>query len=137
MKRYFNTSGPNKPEKHYTLKRKNYIEKGISLIKDVKYFTIWAPRQTGKSTYFRLLAYELKKIGFKPVFFSVEGFITFSIKNTLYELNICAAEQLGIEFNIESLEEFSQFFRKNTKDKFVLIIDEIEQFNHVYCYRSL
>ena len=55
-KHYFNTSGPNKPGKHYTLKREYLIKKGIQLVKDERYFTIWAPRQSGKSTYFRMLA---------------------------------------------------------------------------------
>ncbi|MDQ1351349.1 MAG: hypothetical protein QG657_1651, partial [Acidobacteriota bacterium] len=54
-KRYFNTSGPNIPTKHYTLYRADLVEKGIQLVKGERYFTIWAPRQTGKSTYFLLL----------------------------------------------------------------------------------
>ena len=30
----------------------------MELVKEERYFTIWAPRQTGKSTYFRQLAEE-------------------------------------------------------------------------------
>jgi hypothetical protein len=52
--RSFNTSGPNILEKHYTLPRLALIEKGKRLVHDDRYFTIWAPRQAGKSTYFRL-----------------------------------------------------------------------------------
>jgi hypothetical protein len=29
---YFNTSGPNRPLEHYTLKREKLIEKGIDLV---------------------------------------------------------------------------------------------------------
>ena len=61
----FNTSGPNIPNRHYTIIRKNIINKGINLVEDERYFTIWAPRQTGKSTYFRLLANELEKDSYK------------------------------------------------------------------------
>ena len=63
--RKFNTSGPNIPEKHYTIERTNLIKKGIKLVKDERYFTIWAPRQTGKSTYFRQLAEKLEEQGYK------------------------------------------------------------------------
>ncbi len=59
--RKFNTSGVNIPSKHYTLLRKEVIKKGLELVEDERYFTIWAPRQTGKSTYFNLLEIELKK----------------------------------------------------------------------------
>ena len=61
--RKFNTSGPNIPEKHYTIERTNLINKGLDLVKDERYFTIWAPRQTGKSTYFGQLSNKLDKIG--------------------------------------------------------------------------
>jgi predicted AAA+ superfamily ATPase len=68
MMKTFNTSGPNRLEKHYTLERKLLIERGIRLVQDERYFTIWAPRQTGKSTYFRLLATELKKQDYQVVY---------------------------------------------------------------------
>ena len=60
--RDFNTSVPNIPEQHYTIQRSDLIEEGIKLVEKERYFTIWAPRQTGKSTYFRQLADELNKL---------------------------------------------------------------------------
>ena len=48
MRKYFNTSGPNIENKHYTLKRAKDLPTGIELVKDERYFTIWAPSQTGK-----------------------------------------------------------------------------------------
>lgn len=59
-KRYFNTSGPNIPDEHFTLPREKLIQRGLDLAARRRYFTIWAPRQTGKSTYFRMLAKELE-----------------------------------------------------------------------------
>jgi acylphosphatase len=129
MSRYFNTSGPNIPEEHYTLMREALIREGIELVDNRRYFTIWAPRQTGKSTYFRLLADELRKTGYKPVYFSVEGFNNFSIERILYELNLSLYEQQQINVNLKTINEFSLFFRENKEDKFVLIIDEIEGLN--------
>ena len=73
--REFNTSGPCNPQEHYTLMRPNLIERGIQLIEKKKYFTIWAPRQTGKSTFFRLLANKLDSRGFKVIHFNVENFL--------------------------------------------------------------
>jgi hypothetical protein len=51
--RTFNASGPNIFLRHYTLHRQALVEKGIQLVQNERYFTIWAPRQTGKSTYFK------------------------------------------------------------------------------------
>ena len=59
--REFNTSGPNNPKDHYTVIRTDAIEAGKQLVYKKKYFTVWAPRQTGKSTWFRQLAIELEK----------------------------------------------------------------------------
>jgi len=51
MDKFFNTAGLCKPEDHYMvdpLKRLTDVE---TLIKRNLYFTIHAPRQTGKTTY--------------------------------------------------------------------------------------
>ena len=72
--RYFNTSGPNIVEEHYTLMRPQLIEKGLDKIHKNRYFTIWAPRQTGKSTYFRLLADSLETEGYKVAYVNFENF---------------------------------------------------------------
>ncbi|MCD4817207.1 MAG: hypothetical protein K8S23_00770 [Candidatus Cloacimonetes bacterium] len=85
-KRYFNTSGPNIESEHYTLKRKNYIEQGISLVDTKRYFTIWAPRQTGKSTYFRQLALELQKKGYNVCHTNIENYKTATVKSLFKNL---------------------------------------------------
>ena len=73
-KRYFNTSGPNDPRRHYTLARLDLIAHGLDLVKEDRYFTIWAPRQTGKSTYFQMLGLKLREIGYKVLMISVESY---------------------------------------------------------------
>lgn len=72
--RYFNTSGPNIPKEHYTLDRKDLVAKGKDLVYKSRYFTIWAPRQTGKSTYFRFLAAALEKEGYKVAHINFENY---------------------------------------------------------------
>ncbi len=128
MGRYFNTSGPNIPEKHYTLPRLALIKSGIKKVEDERYFTIWAPRQTGKSTYFRLLAEALKAIDYIVVHVNVEGKID-STEAYLCDY-ICEDiyKQAGIQLqsgNVNDLLRKISHFPKKT----VFIIDEIEQVN--------
>ena len=72
--REFNTSGPNDPRVHYTLLRENLLEKGLTKVFKSRYFTIWAPRQTGKSTYFLLLKDKLVKEGYKVCWINFEHY---------------------------------------------------------------
>ena len=127
--REFNTSGPCNPQEHYTLMRPNLIERGMQLIEKKKYFTIWAPRQTGKSTFFRLLANKLDSRGFKVIHFNVENFkeallITFFTKLTK------EFQKKGIVLpHLSSFGDLSNFIETLKDDKLVLIIDEIEGLN--------
>ncbi len=127
--RKFNTSGPNIPEKHYTIQRTDLIEKGIELVKDERYFTIWAPRQTGKSTYFRQLASELNSLGYFPVYFSVEGFNDFSTADTFDTFCRELREQTLIDWHIETFKDFEHNISNCKDKKIVIIIDEIESLN--------
>ena len=129
MSRYFNTSGPNIPEEHYTLMREGLIKKGMELVKNRRYFTIWAPRQTGKSTFFRLLAKSLNSAGYHPVYFSVEGFDDYGIKRVLKEFTLCLYEQSNIKVDLSNFEDFTLFFRERKDGRMVLIVDEIEGLN--------
>ena len=127
--RKFNTSGPNIPERHYTITRNNLIKEGIELVKDERYFTIWAPRQTGKSTYFRQLADELNKIGYKPVYFSVEGFNDYSVADTFDTFCRELKKQQNIDWYIETYKDFEKIISNSLNEKIVIIIDEIESLN--------
>lgn len=74
--RYFNTSGPCDPSKHYTVLRPALVAKGEKLVEQGRYFTIFAPRQAGKTTYFQLLLEQLKTQGCIPIWISFEGLKT-------------------------------------------------------------
>jgi len=130
--RSFNTSGPNVPSQHYTIRRTDLIHKGLRLVEQERYFTIWAPRQTGKSTYFRQLAEELEGLGYKVAHINFESYKhtpqkTF-IKNLTGELNKfweMALPESDISDIFYSIEQ--------AKDKtFVLVIDEVEGINEEY-----
>ena len=130
--RYFNTFGPNIPEKHYTLPRTGLIERGKKKVYDERYFTIWAPRQTGKSTYFRFLAIELRKEGYKVAHVNFENFRHQSHKDFLIRLHSALTEQWELSFDGTSLASLFQEIEDNKTDKAVLIIDEVEGINAEY-----
>ena len=101
--RYFNTSGPNIPAEHYTLPRLDLIQSGKKLVRNSRYFTIWAPRQTGKSTYFRFLATEIQKEGYKVAYVNFENFRHQSQQEFLLRLGETLEEQWGLSFDTTSL----------------------------------
>ena len=128
-RRSFNTSGPNIPEMHYTLGRKNLIQKGIELVDNMRYFTIWAPRQTGKSTYFRLLANELENDGYRVCHINFENYKT-STENGLFKsLRLDMQKFWSIDLKSQTFIEFFDEIRSVDNRKLVLICDEIEGLN--------
>ena len=128
--RKFNTSGPNIPKKHYTIQRTGLIKKGIELVNDDRYFTIWAPRQTGKSTYFRQLAEELIKQNYEVVHLNVENYLDATKEIFLNILREHFEEQASIILNeTKTFTKFEQEIRRIKKNKCILIIDEIEGLN--------
>ena len=78
--RYFNSSGPNVIADHYTLMRPELVEEGLLKIHKSRYFTIWAPRQTGKSTYFQLLSDRLREEGYLVANVNFENYRTGTMK---------------------------------------------------------
>ncbi len=127
--RKFNTSGPNIQEEHYTIERTNLIDKGLQLVENKRYFTIWAPRQTGKSTYFRQLAEKLNENNYNTVYFSVEGFNDFSVAATFNTFCRELKDQQGIDWDIRTFMDFENVISQCKDKKVVIIIDEIECLN--------
>jgi len=130
--RQFNTSGPNMPEQHYTLFRPELMKKGMELVKASQYFTIWAPRQTGKSTYFGLLAEALEKEGYKVAIVSFEGNANTPISTFMNEFAGEMNRFWGTDFEATNISDVFYRVRKITNEKFVLIIDEVEGLNTSY-----
>ena len=127
--RKFNTSGPNIPNEHYTLPRLPWIEKGKQLVYGKRYFTIWAPRQTGKSTYFRFLGEHLKQEGYKVCHVNFESFKAESKEDFLIRLNNALTNHWGILFQGETLAGVFEQIESIKNEKCVLIIDEVEGIN--------
>ena len=129
MQRYFNTSGPNIPKEHYTLMREELVKQGVKLVENNRYFTIWAPRQTGKSTYFKLLSNRLKKKGYNVGVFNFENYQD-ATKKLLINL-VCDFINESTNSNIKSdtFSELEKSIKSVKTGKCVLIIDEIEGLN--------
>ncbi len=52
--RRFGTQGPVHPERNYIVSRATELDDFITRIKDGRYIVIFAPRQTGKTTFFNM-----------------------------------------------------------------------------------
>jgi hypothetical protein len=130
--RYFNTSGPNIPEEHYTLKREELIKKGIDLVKKRRYFTIWAPRQTGKSTYIMMLAEKLKEMDYKVTQVNLENYTEAPLSALFNYLFRKMLEDWDLQLKSNNFGDFQNDISKIKDRKCVLIIDEVEGLNPEY-----
>ncbi|MEA3444304.1 MAG: AAA-like domain-containing protein [Bacteroidota bacterium] len=128
----FNTSGPNNPLKHYTIVRHDLINKGIELVEDERYFTIWAPRQTGKSTYFRQLADELETRNYKVAYINYEDFKATPKETFLEILTENINKFWNTNFQITNISKLFYEIEKLNNKKCILIIDEVEGINAQY-----
>ena len=132
--RYFNTSGPCNPEEHYTVLRRDLIAQGLEKVRRGRYLTIFAPRQAGKTTYFRLLMEELRKTGqYASVQISFEN-LKAATKRQFYEvLNYKISRELA-EYRIQpplvitNAITLSKFFDelRGQCPALVVVIDEFE-----------
>ena len=133
MNRYFNTSGPNIPKKHYTIERTSQLKKGIELVFDERYFTIWAPRQTGKSTFFRQLAVQLEKQNYKVAHINFESYRNAPLDSFLKRFTRHLKEAWGVDFSKENnISNIFELIENISDKKCVLIIDEVEGINAEY-----
>ena len=130
--RIFNTSGPNIPKEHYTLPRLDFIEIGKKLVYGSRYFTIWAPRQTGKSTYFRLLANTLREEGYKVCDVNFENFKDENKEDFLVRLKDALRDQWHILFLQDTVAGVFQQIENIKDEKCILIVDEVEGINPEY-----
>ena len=130
--RYFNSSGPNIIDQHYTLMRPELVLKGLDNVHKERYFTIWAPRQTGKSTYFRLLATELEKEGYKVVCLDCKHFDTVTVEVFLEAFHLQLKQALGIEIQSDSVVATFNKIMNIKNLKFVLIVDGVDNINPTF-----
>ena len=131
--RYFNTSGPCDPTKHYIVLREALIARGRQLVDQGRFFTIFAPRQAGKTTYFQLLLDTLDEQRYTPIWITLESFKTLR-RDEFYEafnhrLHFALHKrQVVIDQAITNQFQLTLFFQKvqTLTPPIVLVIDEFE-----------
>ena len=128
----FNTSGPNIAEEHYTILRTDLIKKGIELVETKRYFTIWAPRQTGKSTYFGQLAIKLVENGYRVAHINFENYKNAPLDTFLLKFTGEINKFWKTDFKKTNIAEIFYEIENINNQKFILIIDEVEGINAEY-----
>ena len=131
--RIFNTSGPCDPAKHYTVMREALVAEGQKLVDQGRYFTIFSPRQAGKTTYFQLLFRHLQPQGYLPIWISFEGLSKLAGTEFYYAFTHFLRRELAL-YNVDLPDpvtnsfQLQLFFEKlyEQVDKLVLVIDEFE-----------
>jgi len=129
--REFNTSGPCHPALHYTVMREALIAEAQEKIKKGRYFTLFAPRQAGKTTFFQLMIESLKA-SYTAIWISFENLSTVNKEAFYQDFDEQLKEELlqyGIQTNetITDPRSLAHFFKTLDQIKpIVLVIDEFE-----------
>ncbi|MEM7537572.1 MAG: AAA-like domain-containing protein, partial [Chloroflexota bacterium] len=147
--RYFNTHGPVEISQHYVVSRQWLVDQLSEQIDEGKYFTIFAPRQMGKTTLMRKLDDMLiENPQYIPITLSFEAYETWSVSEfmeafaELIEYHLTQAlekdkhpkrheiEKLCEDHVPDSYPKFSRFFRRLHRIapelKIILVIDEFD-----------
>ncbi|MEK8018396.1 MAG: AAA-like domain-containing protein [Candidatus Parabeggiatoa sp.] len=129
--REFNTTGPCDPALHYTVMREALIAEGLEKVRKGRYFTLFAPRQTGKTTYFQLLLEAVKAENFTPIWISFEHLKTVTTEVFYQSLNSqlhqeVAEHQIELKQPITNPVDLVAFFEHIESQSLVLVIDEFE-----------
>lgn len=141
MKKFFNTAGVCFPERHYMVEPLSRLKDVEELIEKQLYFTLHAPRQTGKTTYLYAVARKLNTQGNHValvVSFEQAGYrsITVNEANELLANSIYQAseDQLQKQYwppdpkqtKHLNIKEYLREWCKSQEKPIVLFIDEID-----------
>jgi hypothetical protein len=111
--------------------REALIEEGKEKVRKGRYFTLFAPRQTGKTTYFQLLLEAVKAENFTPIWISFEKLKTVTRDRFYQDLNNqlhkrLAEHQIQLEHTVQDQIDVVELFEKIKAKSIVLVIDEFE-----------
>jgi len=137
--REFNVEGPCYPDLHYMVRREALIQQGLAKVNKGKYFTIFAPRQAGKTTYFLELLREIERTAggnLLPVWMTIEGlqqtgpsfFHLFKIR-LLGRIKDAEVRKILEDAKLEDISDFDRLMREiyaRTPKRLALVIDEFD-----------
>ncbi len=114
--RTFGTRGPVNPEKNYVVQRPDEIADFINRVKEGRYIVIFAPRQTGKTTFFHR-ALDV---------FTDEEATYFPIQLDFEEYKNCSPTDFYTYFYEDIREEIENIFQKRGRIPSEALIDFLE-----------
>jgi len=129
--REFNTTGPCDPARHYTVMREALMVECKKKVNKGRYFTLFAPRQAGKTTFFQLMIERLKE-SYTPVWITFENLTTVNKESFYQDFDEQLKEELlkyGFQTDhaIKDPRSLANFFKNPRQIKpIVLVIDEFE-----------
>ena len=137
--REFNVEGPCYPDLHYMVRREALIQRGLAKANKGKYFTIFAPRQAGKTTYFLELLREIERTAggnLLPVWMTIEG-LQQTGANFLHLFKIrlhgrmtdAEVRKIIEDAKLEDISDFDRLMREiyaRTQKRVALVIDEFD-----------
>lgn len=138
MKR-FCTSGPVDKNTCYYVERPELMKEALDHIENWRYFTVSAPRQTGKTTFLNDIV-EKTKDKYLPIFISFESYFSKDQKQFLKTIIKDIEDDIEYRHNIkvklktpEEIDEIrlvlEELYTKTGKE-IILMIDEFEKFNN-------
>lgn len=110
--RTFGTQGPVTPEKNYVVSRPEEITDFIDRVKRGKYIVLFAPRQTGKTTFFRAATDALTAKEYFPIQLNFEAYVDLTppVFYGYLQMDVCRAIESTFQRRDGVLpEELKQF----------------------------
>jgi hypothetical protein len=142
--RKFNTSGANNPDIHFTVMREALMQQALEQIirpedpKGGRYFTLYAPRQTGKTTFVEQLMKRMDRQQFFPAMISFEALSGLEEPVFYQELSKLLDRRGNFPFEIPAMGnkldfiDFLSALKTKLPQKLCLIIDEFDGLNAPY-----
>ncbi len=130
----FNTFGPVNPEEHYVVSREAELADFIKRVKLGRYIVIFAPRQTGKTTFFQWALESLASDTTEPYFpmelnFEVyEDYSAPDFYNSLYRRIFKEIARVFQKRDILPSEALAEFLENTTLTDHVAMMEFFEQF---------
>ena len=117
--RRFGTQGPVNPEQHYIVARTDELAEFIKRVKEGRYIVIFAPRQTGKTTFFQraLAALTTEDLTCFPIQLNFEIYVDCD-RSEFYEFltkQICKEVERVFQRRGEALDEALKHFLANAE----------------------
>lgn len=129
--RSFGTRGRVYPDKHYVVSRTEEIADFINRIKEGRYIVLFAPRQTGKTTFFRFAVETLTKVDatYIPIQLNFEPYKNLTPTDFYTDLHnrICKEIEHVFQKRGGSSESLNQFLENTKMDNHVSMMEFFEQ----------